>query len=101
MALTVLVMIEMFNALNALSERESLFNIGFSTNPYLIIAILISVAWHCLILYVPLLMKIFGTQSLNWDEWSIVIIFSLPVIAVEEILKVIHRRFLQKKVKYD
>jgi len=61
MSLTVLVMIEMFNALNALSETESLFNIGLSTNPYLIIAIFTSVGWHCLILYVPFLARIFGT----------------------------------------
>ena len=72
MALTVLVMIEMFNALNALSERESLFVIGLGTNIWLILAILCSVLWHCLILYVPFLQRVFKTQSLNFNEWSIV-----------------------------
>ena len=97
MALTVLVMIEMFNALNALSESESLFYIGLSTNPYLIFAILTSVAWHCLIMYVPFLARIFGTQPLSYNEWGIVIVFALPVIAIEEFLKLYHRKSQKQK----
>ena len=61
LSLTVLVMIEMLNALNALSETESLFMIGIKANPFLVIAILISIVLHCLILYIPFLAKIFGT----------------------------------------
>lgn len=55
MSLTVLVVIEMFNAMNALSETESLLELPIWTNLYLVGAIVLSIALHFLILYVPLL----------------------------------------------
>jgi hypothetical protein len=38
MSLSVLVLIEMLNAVNALSEDSSIFKVGLFSNPYLIIA---------------------------------------------------------------
>jgi Ca2+-transporting ATPase len=50
LSLSVIVVIEMLNALNALSEDSSLLVMPPWTNPYLLLAISISVAMHCLIL---------------------------------------------------
>lgn len=65
MSLSVLVMIEMFNALNALSENQSILKTGPFVNPYLLLAIATSVALHCMILYVPYFNFLFGTASLS------------------------------------
>jgi len=53
MSLSVLVTVEMFNAMNSVSENESLFVLPVWKNRYLVGAMAISMALHFLILYVP------------------------------------------------
>lgn len=66
--------------------------IGLFNNLWLWGAILISTSLHCLILYVPFLRKIFGTVPLDFKDWLLVLIFSVPVVFLEEILKYYSRR---------
>jgi Ca2+-transporting ATPase len=87
LSLTVLVMIEMLNAMNALSEDGSLLQIPPWANPWLIIAALSSVLVHFGILYVPFMSRIFGVVPLTSHDWMLVMYFSLPVILVDEVLK--------------
>ena len=47
-----MVTVEMFNALNALSERESLFVVKPWVNKWLMIAIVVSFSQHFLVMYV-------------------------------------------------
>eukprot|EP00466_Bigelowiella_natans_P012667 jgi/Bigna1/46678/estExt_Genewise1.C_60163 len=91
MSLSVLVSIEMFNALNALSEDGSLFHIPPWKNPYLLLAMLSSFAMHFVILYVPFLAKIFQIAPLDFQDWMIVLAWSLPVILIDEVLKFVGR----------
>ena len=65
LSLSVLVLIEMFNAVNALTEDTSLLKTGILLNPFLLIAIGISIGLHCLILYIPFLQNIFNVLPLN------------------------------------
>ena len=92
MSLSVLCVVEMFNALNALSENGSLLTHPPWSNNWLMGAIVISMALHCLILYVPWLAATFSVAPLNSLEWRAVINFSFPVIIVDEILKLITRK---------
>lgn len=87
LSLSVLVLIEMFNALNALSEYNSLFDIPPWRNMYLLLATVGSLLLHCLILYVPPLANIFGVVALNWHDWFLVFLWSFPVIIIDEIIK--------------
>ena len=77
----------MLNALNALSEDNSLLVIHPFVNPWLILAIIASIGSHMLILYVPIMNQIFGITPLNMEEWKLVIAFSVPVILIDEVLK--------------
>ena len=99
-----LVTIEMLNALNALSEDGSLLQMPPWVNPWLILAIIGSLALHMVILYVPVMAKIFGTVPLSLAEWMAVLAFSFPVILVDELLKVVSRekrRRMYAQVKKD
>lgn len=66
LSLSVLVMIEMFNAFNAISETQSLLVTGWYTpNPFLVWGVVSSVLLHCLILYIPSMNFLFSTLPLD------------------------------------
>ena len=91
LSLSVLVTIEMFNALNALSEDGSLVQMPPWINPWLLVAISSSMILHCVILYVPFFNEIFGILPLTSAEWLLVIAFSIPVTFIDEFLKFVSR----------
>ncbi|XP_071946401.1 calcium-transporting ATPase sarcoplasmic/endoplasmic reticulum type-like isoform X2 [Antedon mediterranea] len=92
MALSVLVTIEMLNALNSLSENQSLISMPPWSNPWLLGAIALSMSLHFVILYVDILSTIFQITPLNWTEWIAVLKISIPVILLDETLKFVARR---------
>ena len=96
LSLTVLVTIEMMNALNALSEECSLLVVPPHRNMYLLAAIAASFVAHFAILYIPALATIFSVYPLGWREWKIVLAFSLPVILLDEILKFVGKYVLKR-----
>ncbi len=53
MSLSILVTVEMFNAMNSLSENESLLVLPLWKNPFLVAAIALSMIMHVGILYIP------------------------------------------------
>eukprot|EP00930_Biecheleria_cincta_P031203 TRINITY_DN2165_c0_g1_i2.p1 TRINITY_DN2165_c0_g1~~TRINITY_DN2165_c0_g1_i2.p1 ORF type:complete len:1036 (+),score=236.67 TRINITY_DN2165_c0_g1_i2:91-3198(+) len=96
LSLTVLVVIEMLNAFNALSEDGSLVQMPPWANPYLIVAASISIGLHLVIVYIPALANIFGVVPLTGHDWLLVMCFSFPVILIDEVLKAIGRNSLRK-----
>ncbi|CAH9072510.1 unnamed protein product [Cuscuta epithymum] len=92
LSLSVLVAIEMFNSLNALSEDGSLLTMPPWVNPWLLVAMSVSFALHFLILYVPFLAQVFGIVPLSLNEWLLVLAVALPVILIDEVLKFVGRR---------
>ncbi|GAW79113.1 calcium-transporting ATPase [Plasmodium gonderi] len=96
LSLSVLVVIEMFNALNALSEYNSLFKIPPWRNMYLVLATIGSLLLHFMILYIPPLAKIFGVVALTSYDWFLVFLWSFPVIVIDEIIKFYAKRQLNK-----
>jgi len=90
-ALSILVVVEMFNALNALSENQSIVTLRPTANPWLLLAICSSMALHFAIMYVPILASTFNITPLAWPEWRIVLVFSIPVVFVDEVLKLATR----------
>ncbi|KAI5079779.1 hypothetical protein GOP47_0005258 [Adiantum capillus-veneris] len=99
LAMSTLVVTEMFNALNALSERNSLLEVPPWVNRWLLVAIAVSMGLHITILYTPWLSEAFGVVPLNYNEWLLVLLFSFPVIPLEEALKLIGRILFTPQVK--
>eukprot|EP01089_Gocevia_fonbrunei_P019991 TRINITY_DN725_c0_g1_i1.p1 TRINITY_DN725_c0_g1~~TRINITY_DN725_c0_g1_i1.p1 ORF type:complete len:1045 (+),score=320.11 TRINITY_DN725_c0_g1_i1:39-3173(+) len=104
MSLSVLVTIEMFCALNSLSERNSIIHPHQHpfTNLYLLGAMTLSFSLHFVILYIPFLAKIFSVAPLGIEEWIAVLVISAPVILLEEIMKFFLRmKDAKTRVKVD
>lgn len=87
MSLTVIILVEMFNCWNAVSEKNSLFKTGLTSNRYLLPVTLGCIAFYALLLYLPGIRYIFSLEPLSWQDWLVAVIFSLPVILIEEGLK--------------
>lgn len=94
MALSVLVTIEMLNALNSLSENQSLLKMPPWTNMWLISAMTLSMTLHFVVLYVDILSTVFSVCPLNLYEWVAVLKISAPVLLLDEALKFIARKFV-------
>uniref|UniRef100_A0A8C5DSU3 Calcium-transporting ATPase n=1 Tax=Gouania willdenowi TaxID=441366 RepID=A0A8C5DSU3_GOUWI len=95
MALSVLVTVEMFNALNSLSENQSLLRMPPWVNIWLLGAIILSLSLHFFILYVEPLPLIFQVTPLRYSQWIMVLRISFPVILLDEVLKYISRNHLE------
>ncbi|XP_040272004.1 sarcoplasmic/endoplasmic reticulum calcium ATPase 2 isoform X1 [Bufo bufo] len=95
MALSVLVTIEMCNALNSLSENQSLLRMPPWENVWLLGSICLSMSLHFLILYVEPLPLIFQITPLDLIQWLMVLKISLPVILLDEALKLVARNYLE------
>jgi len=95
MALSVLVSIEMLNAMNSLSENQSLVVMPPWTNLFLVAAMALSFTLHFVILYVEILSQVFQVCPLNIEEWMAVVKISVPVILIDETLKFVARKYIE------
>merc|ERR1712121_165047 len=93
MALSILVTIEMANALNSVSENQSLVVMPPWINPWLLGAMALSFGLHMIILYVDVLNVVFNISALSMDQWIVVLKFSLPVLLLDELLKFVARNY--------
>ncbi|XP_952193.1 calcium-transporting ATPase, putative [Theileria annulata] len=93
LSLTTLVILEMFNALNALSEDSSILKVPPWSNPYLICAIFFSILIHCFILYIPFFSSLFNVVPLDVYDWKWVLIWSFPVLIIDECFKLCKRSY--------
>jgi len=93
MALSILVTIEMANALNSVSENQSLLVMPPWCNIWLLMAMALSFSLHFMILYVDFLNVVFNITPLSIDQWMTVMKFSMPVILMDEVLKWVARNY--------
>lgn len=85
LALITLVMSQLLHVFECRSERHSIFEIKIFTNPYLVGAVLFSMAMVCSILYVPFLADVFNTVPLGIGQWAIVLFYSGVIFIINSI----------------
>jgi len=83
---TLFVFLQLANALNCRSAQESLFSRLFA-NPYIFIAIFISLALHMAIVFYAPLEEIFKTVPLAAEDFAVIIIASSLILVFEELKK--------------
>jgi calcium-translocating P-type ATPase len=91
MAFTTLVLAQLFNCLNARSDRASAFDHLF-TNPLLWGAIAVSAALQVAVVQLPLLNDAFSTVPLSLGDWMICVGLASLVLWADEAKKLIERR---------
>ncbi|KAE8258926.1 hypothetical protein A4X13_0g1348 [Tilletia indica] len=106
MSLSILVVVEMANAISSIATNDSLLTTPPTRNWWLIGAVVLSMLLHFMILYTPLLQDIFIVTPLGSEEWKAVMWLSLPVILVDEACKWVSRNIVNSddgdsKVKVD
>ena len=87
MIFTVLTLSQMGHALAIRSSRDSLFTIGFRSNPALLGAIGLTLALQMLAIYLPPFQKVFRTEPLSPVELAICIFLSSLVFWAVELEK--------------
>jgi len=75
-AFATMVMVELIHAFECRSERNLIFEIGVFSNPYLVVAVLISFLLFLSTLYIPSLSYVFKTTPLGYFDWLVVVFFS-------------------------
>ncbi|XP_054711806.1 calcium-transporting ATPase sarcoplasmic/endoplasmic reticulum type-like [Uloborus diversus] len=101
MALSVLVTIEMLNAMNSLSENQSLTVMPPWINMWLLAAMALSMTLHFVILYIDILSSVFSVTPLNVEEWFAVMKMSIPVVLLDEVLKFVARKYIDVNPNKD
>lgn len=74
MAFATLVFSQLFHVFDCKSEKYSPFEVGFLSNPYLLVAVCISILMEMAVIYVPLLQPIFKTAPLNIYHWTLILL---------------------------
>jgi Ca2+-transporting ATPase len=87
-----LVLIQFFKAYNFRSDRDSVLREPFA-NKWLNLAIGWELIMLALILYVPVLERVFGTVALPLNDWLIIIAAALTISPVLELTKWLERRW--------
>ena len=91
MAFTVLCLSQIFHSLNQSSSTTSLFSKEYPRNKMLYLAMLGSIFFLLIVLFITPIREFFSLSILKASEWIIVILLSLSPILVVEIFKAIKR----------
>jgi len=90
-AMTVLfvgiIVMQVANVFNCRSEKYSAFRVGFFSNKRIFWSIAISLAFTCILIYVPFFQKMFQTTGIDWADWGLLFIFALLIFLAEELRK--------------
>jgi len=91
----------MLNAMNSLSENQSLVVMPPWTNLFLMGAMLLSMTLHFVILHVEILSQVFQVTPLNLEEWLAVVKISVPVVLIDETLKFVARKYVEAPISVE
>jgi magnesium-transporting ATPase (P-type) len=87
------------------TSKQSIFKASLAKNKWVIWGIIAQLSILAVLVYVPLMQQVFGTQPLGWMDWLYLLSLAVVVIFAEEIRKLVVRRFFTKKgedlVKHD
>jgi Ca2+-transporting ATPase len=87
---TTLMLFQLFNVFNARSDDRSAFS-GLFHNPWLWGAILLSLALHVAVIYIPFLQQAFSTVRLGFRDWLCCVGVASSVLWLRELSKMITR----------
>lgn len=93
MTMLTMAMFQWFNAFNCRSEKSSVFALGLFSNKWLMLAITGVLGLQFLVIYNPVMQKIFDTKPISINQWLLVFAVSSSVFLIEEARKFIVKKF--------
>lgn len=99
LALATLVTTELIKALCTVSIDSSILKVGPQKNPFLILGVLVPFLLNLSIMYIPALEKSFGLIPLTTSDWMHVMMWSFPILLIDEVQKLAARRSITKYEK--
>jgi Ca2+-transporting ATPase len=91
-AVTTMVLFQMFHVGNVRSERLSAFAKSPLSNPFLFIGTSAALAIHIAALYFPWTQYILRVEPLEWEAWARMAAMAVTVIAAVELHKLVRSR---------
>jgi len=92
MTLVTMAMFQWFNAWNCRSETKSIFQLGFFSNRWLLLALAVVFGLQILVLHNPFMQRLFKTVPISLSQWALIIFLSSSIVLFEEIRKWFMRR---------
>jgi Ca2+-transporting ATPase len=88
-AFTAMVVFEKASVFAFRSLRLPGWRIGWFSNPFLLLALTVTLGAQVLAVYWPPLQVLLHTVPIGVDEWTLIGIFALPILVVPELLKAV------------
>jgi Ca2+-transporting ATPase len=92
MAFTALVFIQLFYVFDCRSERYSIFELGITSNKYLLGAVLASMLMQLMVIYIPFFQKAFKTVPLEIWHWVLIITISIGTTLLQGLYRAVKIR---------
>ncbi len=86
-AFTGIIILEKINVFNFRSLKSPLREIGFFTNPWVLLAWTVTVGFQVGVVYIPFFQEAFHTMPLPLDDWALIFVVAMPVFLIVETYK--------------
>ena len=97
LAMTILASSQLFHAIGMRDVTRSVFRMNHLSNKLLILAVSLGLALQLVVVQVPAVCKVFGTQPLTGGQWLLALVLALLPLAVHEIIVAV--RYLRLRSK--
>lgn len=96
-ALTTIVLFQLFNVFNARSERESVFRVPLLSNKFLFLSVVTSILAQIAIIYIPAFQLVFRTAPLVLQDWVLITVVATTILVAVEIEKALRRLVIARQ----
>jgi len=93
----VFVLVELFYLFNCRSLTQSMFRLGFFSNPLLFVGVTIMVILQLMFTYLPAMNLMFHSAPIGFNSWGRIVTVSVFASLVVGVEKWLHRRSEERK----
>jgi Ca2+-transporting ATPase len=86
-AFTGITVLEKINVFNYRTLKSPISTIGFFSNKWVLIAVVVTLGLQACAVYVPFLQDALHTVALGWEDWVIIFLVALPLFIMTEFYK--------------
>jgi Ca2+-transporting ATPase len=87
MAFTGIIVLEKMNVFNFRALHEPMKEVGFFSNPWVLVAWVVTVGLQVCAVYLPFLQEALHTVPLGWEEWGLIFLIAAPIFVIAETYK--------------